>query len=145
SQDVLDDCRHAGGVGGALDDGGLHAAGADAPGDVANEQLGHRIDAVGAEVPLRHPPDTGGDDHVDARAARHVDDQADVPAQVDGGQVDDRADVAAVEVGHLPLGDGEDGASVPEVWPVLLHAGRARDDVLVHQRRTELAGGHRTE
>src|SRR5204862_5275283 len=138
AQDVLDHRRDAGGVGGALDDGGLDTAGADALRDVADEQRGHRVDAVRAEVALRHPPDPGGDDHVHARAASHVDDQADVTAQIDGGQVDDRADAAAVKVGQLPLGERQDRGAVPEVRPVLLHAGRARDDVLVHERRTEL-------
>ena len=145
AQDVLDHRRHAGGVGGALDDGRLHAAVADALRDVADEQVGHRVDAVRAEVALRHPPDAGGDDDVHARAARHAEDQVDVAAEIDGGQVDDRADAAAVEVGHLPLGDVEDRGAIPQVGPVLLHARRARDDVLVHQRRSELGRGHRTE
>ena len=82
---------------------------------------------------------------MDARAAGHVDDQVDVPAQIDGGQIDDGADAPAVEVGHLPLGDREDGAPVEEVGPVLVHPGGARDDVLVHQRWAELGGGHPTE
>src|SRR6266567_175755 len=87
AQDVLDHRGHAGGVGGALDDGGLHAARADAAGDdVPDEEIGHRVDAVGAEVALRHPPDAGGDDHVNARAAGHVDDQADVAAEIDRGE-----------------------------------------------------------
>src|SRR5207302_5084601 len=109
---------------------------ADTPGDVVDEQLGHRIDAVGAEVPRRHPPGTGRHDHMDARAAGHIDDQVDVPAQIDGGQVDDCADAPAVEVGHLSLGDCEDGVPIEEVGPVLVHSGGARDDVLVHQRWT---------
>src|SRR6058998_1129148 len=61
----LDHRRHAGGVRGALDDARLDAARADAAGDVADEQLGDRVDAVATEVPLRHPPDPGGDDHTD--------------------------------------------------------------------------------
>src|SRR5207249_1851785 len=77
--------------------------------------------------------------------AGHGDDQVDVSTQIDGGQVDDRADSAAVEVGHLPLGDREDGVPIEEVGPVLVHAGGARDDVLVHQRRAELGRRNRTE
>src|SRR5438105_926521 len=50
-----------------------------------------------------------------------------------------------VEVGQLPLGERQDRGAVPEVRPVLLDAGRARDDVLVHERRTELGRGHRPE
>ena len=55
----------------------------------------------------------GGHDHVHGRAAGHVGDQADVPAQVDGGQVDHGADTPAVEIGHLLLGEGEDGRRDP--------------------------------
>ena len=77
------------------------------------------------------------------RATSH--DQADVPAEVDGGEVDDRADAAGVEVRHLLLGDRDDGRAVPEVRPVLLDPGRARDDVLVHQGRAELGRRHRAE
>ena len=115
----------------------------DALRDVADEQLGHRVDAVGAEVALRHPPHAGGDDDVHARAAGNADDQVDV-ARRDRRVVrsTSAADAAAVEIGHLPLGDVEDGVAVPEVRPVLLHAGRARDDVLVHQRWSQLGGVH---
>src|SRR5262249_56556990 len=127
AQDVVDHRGHAGRVGGALDDGGLHAAVADPASDVADEEIGHRVDAVRAEVALRHPPDTGGHHDVHARAARDAEDQIDVAAEIDGGQIDDRADAAAVEVGHLALGDVQDGVAVPEVGPVLLHARRARD------------------
>src|SRR3989454_2779766 len=66
AQDVLDHRGHTGGVGGARGDGGLHAARADAAGDVADEEVGHGVDAVGAEVALRHPPDAGCDDDLDA-------------------------------------------------------------------------------
>jgi hypothetical protein len=76
---------------------------------------------------------------------RHTEDQIDVTPEVDGGQVHDRADPPAVEVGQLALGEREDGGPVPEVRPVLLHARRARDDVLVHQRRPQLGRGHRAE
>ena len=144
AQDVVDHRGHAGGVGRALDDGGLHATGADALRDVADEQLGHCVHAVGAEVALRHPPDAGGDDDVHLRAAGHRGDQVDVAAEIDGGQVDEAANAPAVEVGQLALGDVEDGVAIPEVGPVLLHAGRARDDVLVHQRRSQLGRVHRS-
>ena len=144
-QDVLDDRRHAGGVGGALDDGGLHAALADPLRDVADEQLGHVVDAVHVEIALRHPPHARRDDHVHARAPGHVEDQADVPAEIDGGEVDDRADAAAVEIRHLPLGDLQDLGAIPEMRPVLLHPGRPRHDVLVHQGWAELRRRDRTE
>jgi hypothetical protein len=145
AQDVLDDGRHSRGVGGALDDGRLHPARADAPGDVADEEIGDRADAVRAEVALRHPPHAGGHDHVHPGAAGDREDQIDVAAQIDGGQVDDGPDPAGVEIGHLPLRGLQDGRPVPQMGPVLLHPGRAGDDVLVHQRGAELGRGHRAE
>src|SRR6266478_5972305 len=38
----------------------------------------------------------------------------------------------------------EDAGAIPQVRPVLLHPGGAGDDVLVHQRGSELGGGDRT-
>src|SRR5262245_5202938 len=52
AQDVVDHRRDAGSVGGALDDGRLDAAHADALRDVADEQVGHRVDAVHIEIAL---------------------------------------------------------------------------------------------
>ena len=78
---------------------------------------------MGTEVPLGHPPDAGGNDHVDARATGDGGNQVDVPTEIDGGQVDDRPDASAVEVGHLPVGNREDGVTVEQVGPVLVHAG----------------------
>src|SRR4029450_9701584 len=46
---------------------------------------------------------------------------------------------------HLALGDVDHARPVPEMRPVLLHPGRAGDDVLVHQRRAELRRRHRAE
>src|SRR5206468_12218243 len=43
---------------------------------------------------LRHAPHARRDDH--RHAPRHVEDQADVTAEIDGGEVDDRAVAAAV-------------------------------------------------
>src|SRR6202022_3576521 len=68
-----------------------------------------------------------------------------VAPEIDGGQVHDRPDAPGVEVGHLLLGQREDARAIPQVRPVLLHAGRAGDDVLVHERGPELGGGDRTE
>src|SRR5207245_9030405 len=113
--------------------------------DVADEAISDRVEAGGAEVPLRHPPDTGGDDDVHARAAGDAQDQVDVPSEIDGGQIDDGTDAAAVEVGHLPLGDVQDAVPVPEMGPVLLDSGGARDDVLVHQGGPELGRGDRAQ
>jgi phytoene dehydrogenase-like protein len=65
--------------------------------------------------------------------------------EIDGGQVHDGADPARVEVGELLLRHLEDGVPLEEVGPVLVHAGGARDDVLVHQRGTELGRCQGTE
>ena len=144
-QDVLDDRGDALGVGGALDDRRLDSARPDAPGDVAHEEIRHLVDAVAEEVSLRHPPHAGGHDHLHPRAPGHVHDQVDVPSEIHGGEVDDGADAAGVEVGHLPFRSGEDGRPVEEMRPVLVHAGGARDDVLVHQGGPEAGGGNGAE
>src|SRR2546426_504307 len=72
-------------------------------------------------------------------------DQVDGPSEIDGGQIDDGTDAAAVEVGHLPLGDVQDAVPVPKMGPVLLDSGGARDDVLVHQGWPELGRGDRAQ
>src|SRR5262249_54955491 len=46
---------------------------------------------------------------------------------------------------HLALGAGEDARPVEEVRPVLVHAGRPGDDVLVHQGGPEGGGGDGSE
>ena len=81
----------------------------------------------------------GRHDHVHARPPRHVPDQLDVAPEVHGGEVHDGADAALVELAHLPLADGVDLLAVPEMRPVLLHPGRARHDVLVHEGGAEVA------
>src|SRR5262249_50369892 len=106
AEDVLDQRCYAGRVGGALDDGGLYTTRADALRDVADEEVRHRVDAVRTEVPRRHPPHPGGDEHLHRGPTRHGDEQVNIAAEVDGGQVDDRADAARVELGHLALGEG---------------------------------------
>src|SRR4030095_14060019 len=68
-----------------------------------------------------------------------------VPSEIHGGEVDDGANAAGVEVGHLPFRSGEDGRPVEEMRPVLVHAGGARDDVLVHQGGPEAGGGDGAE
>ncbi len=138
AQDGLDHRRHAGGVGGALDDGCLHAALADTLGDVPDEERGHLVDAVAGKVALGHPPDPGGHDHPHRGPPRHLHDEVEVASEVHGGEIHDGADAAGVEVGQLPFGQGQDAGAIPEVRPVLLHAGRAGDDVLVHQGGAEL-------
>ena len=60
-------------------------------------------------------------------------------------QVHDRADTPGIQVGHLALSEREDGVAGEQMGPVLVHTGRARDDMLVHQRRPEGIRSHRPE
>src|SRR4026209_1334922 len=62
--------RQPRGVGGAVDDARLPPARAYALGDVADEEIGDRVDAVRAEVALRHPPHARGHNHVHPAAGR---------------------------------------------------------------------------
>jgi len=68
---------------------------------------------------------------VHARAPGHLHDQVEVAPEIDGGQVHDRPD-ARREVGHLPLGEGEDAERSHRCGSSPAPR-RAGDDVLVHQ------------
>ena len=106
-QHPLDAGRHAGLVGGALDDAGLDPGAGDALGDVLDEQVDHRVAAVGAAA--GDPPlpvvgqlvervQAGGDDDLQVDAVRQLGDARDVAAEPERRRVEDGVDAGGLEL-----------------------------------------------
>ena len=106
AQHPLDPWRHAGFVGGALEDRRLDAGVGDAVLDVADEHLDHGLGSTewcaGPEVVEVHRHvvvgvQAGGDDDVQLGGRGDARDARKVAAQPDDGEVDDGVDAAGLE------------------------------------------------
>ena len=126
---ALEHARPDAGVGAAL-------------GDVADEEIGHRLlrPAREEERDLVEGIDAGG--HHDVQLRDLIGDPLDppdVPALADDGDDDDRADAVPRQLAKPADGVGDTLLLVaPFLGIVLLHVGGHHEDVLVHQHTPEI-------
>jgi hypothetical protein len=128
----------------ALEHARPDAGAGDALGDVADEEVGHRLlRAAGEEERhLVERVDAGGDHDVEVgNLLGDPLDPADVSALADHGDVDDRVDAVLGQLAQLADGVGDAPVLLaPLVGIVLLDVGRHHEDVLVHEHPAELGG-----
>ena len=145
----LDAGGHARLVDRALEEAGTNPGVRDALGEVADDQVRHRIGEVetgpGAADPkvvgdIRVGVRAGGyhDGEVDLSGDRH--DPGDVSAQTDHSRIDDRVDPRRLDRAQLRDGVVDPGLLVPLAGQVLLDIGSEDEDVLVHQSAAEGTG-----
>src|SRR5207247_2839551 len=138
-QDDLTLRRDALGVVGDLDDAGLDAGAFDALLDLAHEQRRDLIRVAAPERARDVAPDAGRGDDIDAAAARQVGQKADVAAEVERREIDDRLDAALARLGQRRGGLlGQAVEIAVQLRVGLQDSGRGRYDVLVGQGEAEI-------
>jgi hypothetical protein len=154
AQDPLHALGHAGAVGGALEDRGLHAGVADALGDVAGEELGEQLGPVD-QLPRPAEPEehghvvvgveTGGGEDPHVHLLGHLDDAGGVAPEPEDREVDDRAHPAGGDVLELLDGVRHPLLLVPAAGVVRLDLLVEDEHVLVHEGLAEVVGVDRAE
>jgi len=124
-----------------LEYAGFAAGAGDAVGAVAHQQVVDLLLVPEVQPGLLLVVEAGGGDEVQAGAAGHLPDQADIPAQVDGGAVHHGAHAQGFGLAELSRGDlghlvklKEAGAEIHAHGPV------GAGDVLMHQGLAQFSG-----